>query len=437
MPCFYATLPFGPSFSRHEGTVIHALFLLASCSFALCCSEMPGPGQETGRRPCTELAATWSAGQALESGTTLDISGCVRASGRRAEVVAPALRDVRWERARCNDGSPFLFEVNMADDRSRNEWVIMLQGGFLCNDDQGIAPCAERSVDLSSSTSGPGDRDTVRPSKREGIFSLDAANNPTFSRMNHVFAHYCSSDLWTGTSTTPKNTTAGRWYFSGRSNVRAMIEVLISRYGLDDSDPGTKVLFMGQSAGGIGAIANVDQLISLLPRTAAGRRLKLISDGGGFVHFRDENHKLLGKMYLDDFAASNHSFFGSWLNPACEQAQQAQGKPPGGCLFLSVVYPSIIELGIPFFLIYSLHDAEMIDKHGIDPAADPEAYAHFGEVSRQDFEEIEWLFAGDQPYHMITTEDSIWNTELLGHTLNGVTTRFWDGGAPIRVVPDQ
>ena len=77
----------------------------------------------------------------------------------------------------------------------------------------------------------------------------------------------------------------------------------------------------------------------------------------------------------------------------------------------------------------------MLDKHGIDES-DIEAYEEFGMVSRKDFEAIDWLFAGDQPYHIITTNNQIWNADLLGETLNGVMTKFWNDESPVRVIPD-
>jgi len=389
-----------------------------------------------GENLCKNLGGSWEAGTAPELDGVFDITSCQRVSGRNTEIVVPALRDTKWEKARCNDGSPFLFEVNMAEDRSINEWVILLQGGFLCNDDSNIAPCSERSPALSTSLMAPNDRSLISPSKRQGIFSLDSKLNPTFSKMNHVFARYCSSDLWTGSTVETKPTSAGNWYFSGRENVRAMIEILIERYGLDDKNPDTKVLFMGQSAGGIGAIANIDQLIEMLPNTAAGGRLKLATDGGGFPHFKNENYLLLGKMFLDEFAGSNYHFFRSRLNSQCEQEQIANGNHPSECLFISSVYPAIESQNIPFLVIYSLHDKQMLEKHGIDPNLDHAAYKEFGDVSRRDFEGIEWLFAGDRPYHVITTNDQIWNADIQGETLNGVMTKFWNGEDPVRVISE-
>ncbi len=384
---------------------------------------------------CSELGASWVEGTANFDGFKYDLSNCKRSSPRMAEIVSPAMRSSKWEKARCNDGSPFRFELNLSEKKNVQDWVIIMQGGFLCNDDDLIAPCFQRSKQLSSSLNDAGDRELINPSKREGIFSTDPNNNPTFSSMNLVYARYCSSDLWTGSTTTPKTTSGGDWYFSGRENVKAMIEILKERYGLDDEDPETRVLFMGQSAGGIGAIANIDQLIDLLPKTASSGRLKLATDGGGFTHFKDDNYKLLGKMFLDEFAESNYNFFSSKMNPSCEGAEANLGNHPSECLFISSVYPSIQSQGIPFLVVYSLHDEEILDKHGIDPILDKDAYDKLGEVTVNDFKDIPWLFAGDQPYHIITTNDQIWNTKLLGVTLNEIFTKFWNDDNPVRVIP--
>ena len=70
------------------------------------------------------------------------------------------------------------------------------------------------------------------------------------------------------------------WYFAGHSNVAALLAVIEERYGLDDSDPETEVLFAGSSAGGLGAHFNAAVVEAALPASAARRRVRLRIDAG-------------------------------------------------------------------------------------------------------------------------------------------------------------
>ena len=75
-----------------------------------------------------------------------------------------------------------------------------------------------------------------------------------------MFVPYCSSDLHSGTVTTPTNLTWGL-YFSGHLIIQSIVDELKSTAGLDNA---TTVVLTGGSAGGIGTWINVDWLQSEL-----------------------------------------------------------------------------------------------------------------------------------------------------------------------------
>jgi hypothetical protein len=87
--------------------------------------------------------------------------------------------------------------------------------------------------------------------------------NPDFYGCNQVFIKYCSSDLHTGMMTGP---TAATWglQFSGFNIVKAVLDTLnaSSAYGLAQA---SLVVWSGDSAGGIGAVALVDYVRDYLP----------------------------------------------------------------------------------------------------------------------------------------------------------------------------
>jgi hypothetical protein len=57
----------------------------------------------------------------------------VRIDPTQWETVEPAIRDARWATARCNDGTPFDFNLKFAPQRSK-VWVVYLAGGGACDD---------------------------------------------------------------------------------------------------------------------------------------------------------------------------------------------------------------------------------------------------------------------------------------------------------------
>jgi hypothetical protein len=213
--------------------------------------------------------------------------------------VRPADRDQsRWASARCSDGSPFSFQVRLSQTGTSNIWVILLEGGGGCDDAR--VSCANRQLGLITSKGSDRDYSPAflvslpgTPQRATGVLSLDPVANPVFSDANHVIAQHCSSDNFSGASSdlipnsgSIDNVDGGGdggpgpgWYFSRRLNIQAMFEILAQRYGLNDGNPNTKVLFIGQSAGGEGVLANAAQLGNVLPQPSP-LVFKLLVQGG-------------------------------------------------------------------------------------------------------------------------------------------------------------
>ncbi len=415
-------------------------------------TDLPNPTDHSGAPTvsCTELGSIWTGGTAAlrTDGSGYDTTAC-SPSGRAgiAELVKPALRDPsQWETARCNDGSPFGFQVRLSSKGFSPEWVILLEGGGWCDDHS--KTCARRVPALSSTPSGGDGALAPLPSNLGGIFNLDSAQNPTFHDVNHVYAPYCSSDLWSGTTAELRRTdnVPEGLFFTGSLNVGAMMETLIQSYGLDDSNPETRVLFTGTSAGGLGVEANAHVLAGLLPRTASAGRLKLVDDGGFLVDWDDPQYRLESETIpIRDVMERNYDLWGSSLNPLCEQAQRAAGQHPGSCFMTAVVYPYNTDpppmgLGLPLLIQFSQADSNSTEGQGIDNPQDPEDRAALERWRAETLEELEgiaWVFSGGRPYHTLLTRDSArdgWNLGPDGETFREVLTRFWEGGPPERVI---
>ncbi|NWG34394.1 MAG: hypothetical protein HXY42_08130 [Chloroflexi bacterium] len=395
---------------------------------------------------CSELGGAWTGGMAAmrPDGSAYDVSACERPLPmRQAEMVKPAERDAeRWGEARCNDGTPFGFSLQLSPSGQSREWIIYLEGGAFCEDD--ALDCASRGHRLSS-TPDAGDR-TFVAMINTGIFNRAAQQNPAFHDANIAFAHYCSSDGWSGATTQKRPTQADPegWYFSGRANVRAMVEILIQRYGLDDSNPQTRVLFAGSSAGGIGVEVNADTLARLLPRTAADGRLMLVDDGGFIPDFDDPAYRPgEADVPLRELIIAAYDFWGSSLNPLCEAERRQAGEHPGRCFLSAVVYPYLTQpppdgLGLPVFIQYSSIDEFALNLHGIEDrndAADAAALERWRANTLASLEGMEWVFSGGaRPYHTVLQSDEKMQMGPPGQTFLETLSRFWEGGAPMRII---
>jgi O-palmitoleoyl-L-serine hydrolase len=409
---------------------------------------------------CTALGATWSGGEATcrSDGDGYDVSSCVRASPRNfRERVRPADRDSsRWGAARCNDGSPFSFQVRLSQSGKSKTWVIGLNGGAMCND-TGF-PCSQRPPALQT-TDGP-DRDFSPaflafvpgpPQLLSGPFDLSETENPTFHDANHVWAQYCSSDLYSGASTEliPNSASATGWYFSGRHNVKAMFETLKQRYGLDDSDSDTKILFLGQSAGGSGVIHNADTFVAAAPRTARRGQARLLLEGSWEADIDDPGMRSGAATTSDreDWRLAS-SFWHGRSNIACELAQALHGQPRGDCYLSKLNYRSAAALGLPVFYYQNASDPQKLSDHNVNDPASPKV-EDYEELIRSEMRaaRVNWLYQpADRryigkplplqimsPFHVISTQrwffdqtTPVWGAGNCGNSFKDALTRFWE-----------
>jgi len=153
----------------------------------------------------------------------------------------------------CMDGSMTGYYIRKGSDP--NLFVIYLQGGGSCTDP--VKCNARVNTNLGSSIN--------YPLTRKGITFQNAAcnKNPLFCKASAVFIPYCSSDGHMGTAA--KSDESWGYYFEGRLNFKAITERLASENGLHDTNDEMMVLVTGNSAGGRGALMNVDWLQEQLP----------------------------------------------------------------------------------------------------------------------------------------------------------------------------
>lgn len=204
----------------------------------------------------------------------------------------------QFPNALCNDESGGVFYFRpYRGEANRNRWVIQLMGGGFCTDDKN---CQQRWMGVNPLMPNfDADNMTSRfmfeaITDRDGILDRDQPANPV-RNWNHVLAHYCSSDTWSGAANAllPRYDSAHNWLrrpnqfvrlpFMGRRIFNAMVDTLRGCDGNDDTllysgpnvgnptparlpdlDDAEHVLLAGGSAGGVGVINNLDHLNVML-----------------------------------------------------------------------------------------------------------------------------------------------------------------------------
>jgi hypothetical protein len=354
-------------------------------------------------------------------------------------LVLPAVLDpARWATARCNDGTPFGFMLELSPTGSK-DWVIYLEGGGFCEDNANL--CENRGPRWSTT---PGDEALAYYSlvRVSALFSDDPEWNPSFDDSNSAYAFYCSSDVWSGGTVTRRPTTAdpAGWYFSGRANVRALIGALKAYYGLDDTDPNTRVLYAGISAGGQGVQTTAAFVYHLLPVTAAGGRLKLVNDAGSVFVFDHPDYRFAGTdLTFKQVMVQAYDFWRSELNPLCQKEQIRTGHAVGECFDEVIAYPFLVRprpkgLGLPLFVQHSSIDGFQLRQHH---ARDPEGTEIFRANTLARFDEVAWTWlwsGGEFAYHTTLWKDNRWDMGPAGYTLREVLSRYWEGLPPEVVI---
>lgn len=162
--------------------------------------------------------------------------------------------------ALCNDGTPAVLYVRAGSD----DWVMHLQGGGTCNS---FEDCEERWC-------GAGYHDASKmssawaPAHVAGLGLASADSESRFAAATQVFFYYCTSDAWSGRSSTRFTADDGRsmWvHRDGHAILEAAFALLREPRWSDDGhqklpdlDDARSLLFSGTSGGSAGAQINLD-----------------------------------------------------------------------------------------------------------------------------------------------------------------------------------
>jgi hypothetical protein len=163
---------------------------------------------------------------------------------------------INYPQARCMDNSIASYYIRLANNNSR--WLIYFDGGWFCYSKESCHFRRIYSPNLVTSNNFNEKKTLI------GIFS-------SLKQYNIIYVPYCSSDLWSGSS----NKTHSHGY--------DIFHSIFDDLKLDKNfQKATQIIFTGFSAGGLGLLLN---LPNLLIKFSLKIDLRVIIDSGWFIDY--------------------------------------------------------------------------------------------------------------------------------------------------------
>ncbi len=318
----------------------------------------------------------------------------------------------------CNDGTPAAYYFRRGQGTGSQRWVIHLQGGGMCSS---VETCQQRSMSTPSLMTSNGLPLTRTGS---GVQAPSAYDNPDFFNANHVYVHYCSSDLWSG----DREATAesGGWHFRGARIVRAVLDDLMNPAitpspNLADA---TEVLFSGSSAGGAGVMVNLDWVADRLPHAV----VRGLNDAGWAVDMRPYDRAILSLL------AQTQQGYALWQGVVDASCAAANPGAEGRC-YTAYAYPYI---STPLFVQQAQFDRAILRLLGVTPPFDDQERAYmleFAAMVRQSLEPVPAAFSPATATHGIVVNEQFWSLRIAGHSLRDVVGNwFFARPGPIKLI---
>jgi len=160
----------------------------------------------------------------------------------------------------CVDGSPAGYYWQEGDQDS-SMWIIDMQGGGWCYNEKSCAKrCPKGSEDWHCSSKG------YKNEKKLSGGLLHPEIDSAISLAHRVWVPYCTSDAHMGDAEAFNG-----MQFRGARVLRATITDLVERAGLGQGAGRPLIILSGQSAGGRGAMVNLDYVRGMLGGMLAQR----------------------------------------------------------------------------------------------------------------------------------------------------------------------
>jgi len=327
--------------------------------------------------------------------------------------------DAEARGAVCNDGTPAVYYFRRGVGAGSRLWVFHLQGGGYCFDRES---CDARKIDKKALTTSNG-MPSFRPGN--GAHSTSLIHSADFFNANHVFVHYCSSDVWSGDHAASNET--GDMHFRGARILRAVID--------DLTDPtitpapnmaqATHVLFSGSSAGGVGVLVHLDWLASRLPEA----KVWGVSDAGWLINITPYDNTIGSPLQSTQLA---YTFWNGTVDTDCAIANFGD---EGRCYLGEFVYPHI---STPLFVQIAQFDAPQLGGLGVTMPLDANErvyVAEFGTTMRESLEPVAAAFSPATNTHGLLMNAKFWRITIEGTSLVDVLGNwFFNRPGPTKLI---
>lgn len=351
---------------------------------------------------------------------TVQAPGEAIASGRGTGSMAlNTVSNADSRGAVCNDGTPAKYYFRPGTGAGNRAWVIHLQGGGFCYDD---ASCSQRKSEVPNFLTSKG-----LPANRQGdgIQAASPSGPSDFSAANHVFIHYCSSDLWSG-DREASGATGGR-HFRGARIFQAVIEDLMdsSITSGPNLTEARQVVLSGSSAGGAGVLVNLDWLASQLPSAAVWG----IDDAGWFVDVQPFDPSIPSPRQMTQQA---YSLWSGRVDTSCAAANPGS---EGLCYLGAVAYPYIQT---PIFIQIAQYDGPQLVGLGVGLPLDDKKRSFaldFGKAVVESLAPVTVAFSPATRTHGLLQDRQFWTVTIDGVTFQQALGNWiFNRGGPIRLI---
>lgn len=302
------------------------------------------------------------------------------------------------------------FYVRKGSESQR--WIIYLQGGGACYTEKS---CSKRDDYRKSSKDYP---KTI--GQKAGLLNPSCSTNPYWCNANQVFVPYCTSDFYAGDRGASDET----WglHFRGWRVVDAIIDTLIKKHGLDKDSK--EILWSGCSAGGKGALYNMDRVQKRLPH------MKALLDSNWWVKYPSMKE---GIRDFETMLKASYSLWNAQMNKQCVKDYKDK---PWLCMFPyhNEKYVKTTHLNQVF-----QYDAIQFNKNTANEFKKPTSDAkNYGEKLRKaiakSFDDVNpdnsSMFSPACYKHCSTAENIMFHTTVNGETLSETLIKWFKGKLP-------
>ena len=312
----------------------------------------------------------------------------------------------------CNDNTKATFYIRRQLEK---KWIVFFEGGGFC---ASFEDCNKRYLNKDSTVFMTSN---ILPDKVIGrdLLSASKYENPTFSEYSHVLVPYCSSDLWLGSKTNPKesfhfvnDSSADNFSFRGHTIFRSVFLDLLHQYNLSNAE---EIIISGSSAGGIGVLNHADWVLNHVIKSR-GLNAKLFSvvDSAWFINFQGSLKAQVNPEFV--------SFANISLRACTDFSHGHTCCPSASCMISRRYYPSSVHS----LFVSSMYDSFLLR----DVFERLEDEGKTAEDNFGDFLSIVHMYGGEVNGSITITENQASNVSFFipacFQHVHLVTSSLWD-----------